>query len=511
MFCLLFGVAVVSAAYGDESESTPELESTSESTPADEVPDTSLGNAHVVYDQRYADAKAGVYADGDVLFVVVEFAVEGRSDNARRTHARFVFRDTLRAYAAQTYAEADADTPPSPAVVTAFPKLMPLLRVADPSLGVFPLNYNGPSRVLVNRKKGDDYRYVVALPVEKLEASLPGVRHAVPDTAAVERALQGLRKQLEREGKLTALYAVLPLPEDRLRLANAELQGRLNADSLCWGAVDPQSLYAAYARLAAMETSVVESPPSEDSPADAPPSRHPPTLDAMFAALGGVPAPSRVLTAVADASGTSAWSTLNARLLALTDDDTREAVLKQLAADNTLTAEYAAWQAGLVSRPWAKLLQNVSPGPVTTAAWRTLGHANFPANAPAAETPEYREARKLYLAGKELPRLAGLLLRSVESSPRHADSWRLLGDALRAAGTPEDAVWPLSQALRLAPDNADTRASLAIVYQAIGRDEWAAGMAVSVFAIPDASEWGRKKAAEILEAFNVKNEKGETP
>ena len=447
-------------------------------------PTTRMENAHVTYKDSYSTSPPGVYENGEILFAIVEFAVEGRSEDAMEARAVFALRDALRNYAAEHYTS--AETPPEPVLLSLFPKLLPLLQTVNPELGVFPLNYNGPLRELVDEKRGEKYRYAVALPKDKLESSLPVVRHAVPEDIAVERALQALWKRLERRNQLAILCNTLSLPEDRLRIANVELCRSLNADSLCWGVVSPHRLYAAHSRFAKLGDR--------------------PSLESLAAVSDGLPISSCSLAVWADSDDVTSWNSLNAYLLALADKDNRDAMLNRLSVStDDSTKEYSAWLSQLAVKPWPELLHDVTPGPVVVASWSTMGHANFPEHTPAAETPEYREAKQLFDAGQELPRLTELLLRSLEISPRHAPSWTLLGNALRAADAQQDAVWPLMQALRLTPDSSETRASLALVYHAANRKEWAIGMAASVLAFPEASEWSRKKALEILDSAAPKS------
>lgn len=464
------------------------------------APDQSLAQAHVVYKEQYSASPSGVYENGDVLFVIAELAKEEQSTErtARmrlqqsRGRAMLASNKLLRAYIIEKFPPPE-NPPPKPFLIETFPKLLPLLRAAEPKMGVFSWQetwqYNGPARILQNESVGDIYRYVVAIPSTGLENTIPDVQRDGPDDPTVERALQTAWSSLAKDGKLSMMYDALDLPEDRLHLANDELRRRVNADSLCWGVFSPRKLQIAERRIATLNAR--------------------PALGTLKEISKDAPVSARGLADWADSGDAPLWNALNARLLTLDDEEIRAISLGHISKPGeSPTEKYAVCLSALAAHPWPELLHDAKPGPVVTVAWRTLGHANFPDAAPDTETPEYREAKELYDAGRELPRLVGLLACSLETSPRHAASWALLGNALRANDTPQDAVWPLVQALRLSPNDTNTRASLALAYQESDRPEWAVGMAASVLAIPDASEWSRKKAKEILE--NLKP-KGETP
>lgn len=449
-----------------------------------EIAVTTLDNAHEAYQRNYKDSPTGEYKDGKILFLIREFSAEGNSQEDLELRTLPVFHEALLDYAAKRYAR---DNPPNPPLLTVvFPDLLPLLRTESPTLGVFPLNYSRiPVREMCSEIRGDMYRYAVALPIRSLEESLPDeeFRHAVPTESDVEHALQVLWGHLAEKRQLAVLCDLFSLPEDRLSLANQSLREHLNCDSFSWGTVPVHTLYAAYARSMALGESI--------------------SLDSLSEASAGMPVPARSLASWAGTAESPQWTTINARLLALTGEDARDSSLNGLSnpekKHSRVAGEYSIWLSSLAARPWPKLLDGIFSGIVTTGAWRTLGHANFPTTAPEEETSEYREAKQLFDAGKELSKLTGLLLRGLENSPRHAASWALLGDTLWEFGENKDAFWPLAQALRLSPNDGDTRTSLALIYQAVGCHEWAAGMAASVFAQPVISEWSRKNALNVLE------------
>lgn len=457
--------------------------------------DRPLAQAHVIYREHFATSQPGVYEWGGIIFVVVEIArgnpperileiLEGR--------AMLAFHRTLRAYIDEKHPPPD-DPPPLPILITTFPELMPLLRTVEPQMGIFSWRetwqYKGSTRLLQNGLVGNTYRYVVAIPVTTLEDAIPDIQRDGPDAPAIERAVQKAWTFLKEKGKLAEICDLLSLPADHLRLANDELRRHVNVDSLYWGNV-----------FSPRESQVVERRFTRLGDAR-------PALGTMQNLSRGIPVSAYALAGWADSGDAPPWNTLNARLLTLDDEEIRPTVLAHLSkSENNSAGEYAEWLSELAARPLPGLLRNVDLGPVAMAAWKTLGHANFPVAAPDVETPEFLEAKELFAKGEELLHLTELLMSSVEKSPRHTASWVLLGSALRAGAEAEDAVWALTQALRLSPDNADARANLALVYQAANRPEWAAGMAASVLAMPDVSKWSREKAMEILEKHNLKDE-----
>ena len=453
----------------------------------------SLAQARAIYNEHYKNSPPGVHVHGKILFVIVELAREELPERAREGRAIEDFDAMLREHVAKKHPPEDNPIPPQ--WIQAFPTLLPLLQMVDPKMGVFnwqkTFQYkNLPASILHNGflEDTDIYRYVVAVHQRELENAITRIQSDVPDNAAVEHAFQELWASFAQDGRLAAITDALSLPEDRLRLVNSTLRHRINADALCWGVLfSPRELLAAERRLIAQASR--------------------PSLVTLKDIWGYMPVSAQGLADWADSEEAPPWSALNARLLTLDDEIVRVATLEKLSTlDESPAGKYAAWLSELAKQPQSELLRDVKPGQVAWAAWQTLGHANFPDTLPDADTPEYRNAKQLYEdAGmEELPRIAELLLLSVEASPRHAPSWTLLGNVLRHTDAPEDSIWALVQALRLDPDNPTTRANLALAYQAAGRAEWAVGMAASVFAFPEVSdpkqsEWNRQRAMEILE------------
>jgi hypothetical protein len=368
-----------------------------------------------------------------------------------------------------------------------FPELLPLLRAVDPEMGIFTWRetwqYGGNARLLQSDilRGTSTYRYVVAIPLTELKDAIPDIQSGDPGDQAIERALQKAWTLLEENGRLAVICDQLSLPADHLRLANNELRRHINVDSLYWGVFSPRESQMAERRFMGLGNAR-------------------PALGTMQNLSRGTPVSARAMAGWADSGDAPPWNTLNARLLTLDDEEIRSASLDRISKpDNNPAGKYAEWLSELAARPLPDLLREVELGPVAMVAWKTLGHANFPNAAPDTETPEFLEAKQLFNRGEELPRLTGLLMRSVEKSPRHTASWVLLGNVLRTGDEAEDAVWALAQAVRLSPDNADARANLALVYQATNHPEWAVGMAASVLAMPDVSKESREKAMEILE------------
>ncbi len=152
------------------------------------------------------------------------------------------------------------------------------------------------------------------------------------------------------------------------------------------------------------------------------------------------------------------------------------------------------------TRELPKGIPSRSPNTVSpmTIAWERSGHADFSVMN-AVLPQEYRTASQLYDKGKELPRIITLASRSVELAPANASTWLLLGQALFADGQAAAAIPFLAQSLWIDPENADTRAFLAMAYQRNGQKDEAKGMAASIFfACNNESEWGIKKAVELL-------------
>ena len=141
-----------------------------------------------------------------------------------------------------------------------------------------------------------------------------------------------------------------------------------------------------------------------------------------------------------------------------------------------------------------------SPSTVSpmTIAWERSGHADFSVMNTVL-SQEYRTASQLYDKGMELPRIITLASRSVELAPANASAWLLLGQALFADNQGSAAIPFLVQSLRINPENADTRAFLAMAYLESEQPDLAKGMAASVFfACRDESAWSMGKATEIL-------------
>ena len=135
----------------------------------------------------------------------------------------------------------------------------------------------------------------------------------------------------------------------------------------------------------------------------------------------------------------------------------------------------------------------------------TFGHVSFNSSISSDVTQEYKQAMSLFQKGKNINKIVNLLNHSIEISPAHPDSYRLLGAALVAKKDYLHAILSLNQAIFLEQENGVTKANLAKCYKALKLNKLAVGMAWSSLIAEERTEWSESTALKILR--NIHNNK----
>ncbi len=88
----------------------------------------------------------------------------------------------------------------------------------------------------------------------------------------------------------------------------------------------------------------------------------------------------------------------------------------------------------------------------------------------------FDDAVRLYKKGKDIPRIIGLLAKSISASPIGTEKWQYLGGVLNASGKYQDAVIAYMQSLRQDPSNSYSWKGLAKALEKAGYPENAKGV-----------------------------------
>lgn len=137
--------------------------------------------------------------------------------------------------------------------------------------------------------------------------------------------------------------------------------------------------------------------------------------------------------------------------------------------------------------------------PIVAYSLRSQGRVNMPRHWSSRETVEYDEALGLFRRGQKLSKIKELCLESIQQSPRHGDSWSLLGQCLVVEKKHLEAISFFNQALRLNDEQDETTLiKLAQCYLELQHNALALGAALSASLVEDPSEWGEKTTATLL-------------
>lgn len=121
-------------------------------------------------------------------------------------------------------------------------------------------------------------------------------------------------------------------------------------------------------------------------------------------------------------------------------------------------------------------------------------HKSFSSNEP----DEFSKATALFSQGGDLGDIQDLLISAVKKSPRHSNSWNLLGRTLSLNGFQNLAVVCYHQSLILG-SSAVARANLSDAYFKLGFLNLSKGMALSTLLQPDCGDWESDVVSEILD------------
>ncbi|MDR1534702.1 MAG: hypothetical protein LBU64_06325, partial [Planctomycetota bacterium] len=415
-------------------------------SPALEPPPAGLERAHLLYRDTYAAAGSGVYAEGGVLFIVVESPAERKDRNAAKAGAMLRAKAMLQDYLIEKHLD-PARRPPPSLLKAAFPQAIAWGRESRPGLGLPALELDNIAvRVLEDGPGGDGgYRYVLALNLEEALRNLPIGLYGEPDQAEVGAALRQTWRRREKEGRLADFCLAFGLVEDWLRLSDANIG--FDWPGAPWLRA-PESLdaRALAANWAEAEKVLLDS------------GRRPQDLKQ---ALAGAPPLPAMLAWLEDLAG-KAGKPAEAALWRLW-----RGVRPDLSGSAALWAKHSAMPG--VAGEYDRLMEELSalappaatPLSPLAVSWRCFGHADFAGGnreLPAA----HQTALRLFGQGRDVERILALARRSVETAPGAAGGWALLGDALRVRKEPLAAIPVLTQALWLEAGDADIRASLAL-------------------------------------------------
>ena len=114
------------------------------------------------------------------------------------------------------------------------------------------------------------------------------------------------------------------------------------------------------------------------------------------------------------------------------------------------------------------------------------------------ETQEYGDSLNLFKEGGDLSEIQNLVISSIKKSPRHAESWNLLGRTLSLQGYDSMAVPCYHQALFLGAGSI-ARANLCNAYEKLGLNKLAKGMAFSTLLQKDCAQWETEVACKVLD------------
>ena len=114
------------------------------------------------------------------------------------------------------------------------------------------------------------------------------------------------------------------------------------------------------------------------------------------------------------------------------------------------------------------------------------------------ETQAYSESLNMFKNGGDLSEIQNLLISSIRKSPRHAESWNLLGRSLSLQGYDSMAVPCYHQAILLGAGPI-ARANLCNAYDKLELRKLAKGMAFSTLLHKDCAEWETEVACKVLD------------
>ena len=445
-----------------------------------------LETAHLLYQGKYAESGEGVSEDGGLLLVVAEVPLVPGNRDASRARAMLRSKAVLQDHAATKYLD-PATKPPPCGLKAAFPQAVAFGRESVPGLGLPRFDLEAVVRVLEDRETpAGRYRYALALRLADLLAKLPVGLHGEPGQEEVAAALDKAWRRRERDGSLPEMCLAFGLVEDWLRLGGAAVG--IDWPGAPWlrlpSGMDARTLAANWEKAAKL--------PEADGAG-------PEELQQALAGAPLLPGMLQWLEGLARRRGKPEeavlWRLWQEREPGISGES-RSPVFPSafLAAAAEYDRLWGEWR----ERPEAELPfpggKTVSP---LMASWRCFGHADF-----AGENRElpsaYRTAQRLYDQGKDIDRIVSLAAQSAEAAPGHPDGWALLGQALFARGETVAAIPFLTQALWLAPGDADTRAFLALAYRQAGCPALALGLAASARFAGAGTEWSRRKADELL-------------
>ena len=129
---------------------------------------------------------------------------------------------------------------------------------------------------------------------------------------------------------------------------------------------------------------------------------------------------------------------------------------------------------------------------------RSNGFAPIHESQSSSETDEFLKANALFSQGGDLGDIQDLLISTVKQSPRHSNSWNLLGRTLSLNGFQNLAVVCYHQSLILG-SSAVARANLSDAYFKLGFLSLSKGMALSTVIQPDCGDWETGIVSKILD------------
>ncbi|MDY0170573.1 MAG: tetratricopeptide repeat protein [Thermoguttaceae bacterium] len=453
----------------------------------------SLKDVDHIYVAHFAKSVPGVHLHENLLFVIVE--LELTDDVPRhRLHGRRMseVRILLRQYVAGHRLPGTWKRLQDP-LLRQDPGLLEICRSVDPLFAVPLLDFKIAARVLEDRKIDTRYRYVMVMERDEFDGQIDNESITVPD---LETTLTCLRKVLDRwreQGnwmRVAELMFRLGAIEDGLRAVNDE--SALDFPLASYGRLPVDSLQA-FAQYRDAEAKFQDNDLNET---------------AVVGVLRQLPGMPPALAWLADRySDRESWpKAVNASFLALAGATEREARTRALLAsldrwcngeaEASPVREYRKLVVRWLDSEFPASLCVERPGARQVAlVWRSFGHLNLPKESVGQErAPE--------LAAIEPPGVddaIGQRLCRIANRPNDSRNWASLGRILQEQEEPMAAIACYNQAVRLDPDCAEARMSLATCYDDLGFLALARGAATAALLVAKPTWEGAPQARELLE------------
>ncbi len=360
-----------------------------------------LKDAHTVYFNQYETSPAGIIVDSGIVFstVILPYSQNASKRSVRTKAMLAAGKQLIEHYAL-----------PSQQSSTGSKSLdQALLRQRDIRLNKLP------SRVLVNRQEGDQYRYVLAVEESHVKKILSGQIDKSVSASDVITVLQQMDMGAHYS-YLSQVLSELGLPEIALQWQKKELAKEINLTN-----------YYQPSRIPFHERKKVQ-----ELLADATPG-----LDWLY----DLPASPIVIEYHLKHNDLSA-----AEVLAF------ESIMLPALESQTYQQAQKKWSQGELNY-LPTLSREQSLESPYKAVQRFPGHIWFGLTFSDQPTPAFVKAKALFERGVELDKIITLLKEGINLSPRHSESWQYLGAAFIAKEQWQEAAVAYLQWIVLQPDN----------------------------------------------------------